>query len=486
MTGSTTTPPDLEDIDDDDLIDQLTILARGRAETPDDVDTAAAWWEHLAKHDPDACLRALARWRGWMDDYIAEHGHHGPANDAGAASAAAEPVAPPKPLPLEPPELENLRKRGLTDDWISRAQLRTVRDPKYVDSELDGSDCRFPHYKRLRVNKSSPKHAGRYGVTGLEIPFFDAATGERYASRFRFRYPRAQEEPDADGKWQLVRDANGDVKSVKYDTPSKGKLTSIDRHPVLVYIAPDASLIARLKDPAVPVVVCESELKGLIVAQCGYASIGLTGITNFSDSVERAKHKNTLKNPGKSTRVFIHPDLETHVEWKDRVVYILFDHFADKEERKRSEPREAEKLAHGLYQLGAREVRFCVPPDPEYPDIDDHYAHAASHGQPFDLELDCAKTLDLAAGQAAVDAVIASAEVVPRRAEVKAAKASAAAAKKSAKNDAWLSRAAMPDILPTLFRPPTLLVPSMLETDMRAAECFSACTRDLLYPGIRN
>jgi putative DNA primase/helicase len=163
---------------------------------------------------------------------------------------------------LLPHHLDDLRKSGLTDETIAKADVYSEVDYRKISTLLN---WRRPQ-KTL--------------APALVFPFYDE-NGRNGFYRIKPDRPRVR-----------------DKKPFKYESPFGG-----GNKP---YYPPD--VIEVLHDPGQYLLITEGEKKSLAASQAGFPCIGITGVHNW-----KPKHKETLI-----------PELE-RLPWKGRYVYIAFD-----------------------------------------------------------------------------------------------------------------------------------------------------------------
>jgi predicted P-loop ATPase len=279
-----------------------------------------------------------------------------------------EPV--PADLDLDPRDLDDLRRSGLTDDTIRAAGLRTERDATNIDRAL-GLAWSAGHRGRFVVDGELMR-VHRAALRAVEFSFYLPGASEPYASRFKASpYQRPQTARDeVTGEYRVELDDAGKPSGIRYESPTATKLGPVAQ---LLYFGPKSRDLDALADTSRPLYVAEAEKKQLALEQCGYLTIGLTGIWNWSDASKR--RANRADHPyGK--RFFLHPHFAQYVALKGRRVVIVYDHHSHKTDP--AEPVAAAAFAKLLYQHGASEVRFVVPPTPEHKGIDDYLA---AHGE---------------------------------------------------------------------------------------------------------
>ena len=175
---------------------------------------------------------------------------------------------------LTPRHLAGLRQSGLSDEQIARCGHHSLQAPASVQSVL--------RWKRYN---------GELGDC-LCIPFVTAEGKPSGYSRLKPDRPRM-------GK---------DGKPNKYESP-KGCANR-------AYFPPGT--LAALNDPSAPLVITEGEKKAAKADQEGFACIGLVGVYGWQR--KRSKDKD---GKGQGERELI-DDLKA-VDWKGRIVYVVFD-----------------------------------------------------------------------------------------------------------------------------------------------------------------
>jgi P4 family phage/plasmid primase-like protien len=175
---------------------------------------------------------------------------------------------------LLPQHLADLRKSGLSDDYIRRCYFYSLQASARIQKVLTWR-----------------RYNGELGDC-LAIPFTDSKGNRHGYIRLKPDRPRT----------------NKEGKAVKYESP-KG---SSNR----AYFPPDT--IPVLNDPLVPLVIVEGEKKACKSDQEGFPCIGLVGVYGFQ---RKRKRNNDGKAEGE--RELIDDLLE--IEWKDRIVSICFD-----------------------------------------------------------------------------------------------------------------------------------------------------------------
>jgi hypothetical protein len=210
--------------------------------------------------------------------------------------------------PLLESHYNDLRKSGLSDAMIEKAQLATAAEPASITKLLG--------WKRM------PKTIGPV----LEIPYPDPLT-ETFSDYWRLKpaCPRL----------------NDDEKPIKYEAP-KNK-------PSRAYFPPGLSQI--LSDPSTPLLITEGEKKALKAVQEGFACIGIAGVWAWQ------KRRQAGPNGKKIGPRLLIDDLASF-QWGGRTVFIVFDSDAATNQNVRLAERH---LARKLTQLGA-DVRILRLP----------------------------------------------------------------------------------------------------------------------------
>ena len=178
-------------------------------------------------------------------------------------------------LPLTSRHLAELRDSGLTDETIATAGLRSLDNPVEI--------ARLLHWDRAAKRLGSclifPYHSLSGEYTGL--------------SRIKPGHPRR----------------NKDGKACKYEQPRNT--------PPQPYFT--GSLDGIEKNGRVIVVITESEKKSLLLRQCGFAAIGLSGIWSW-----QVPRKETDEKGRKIGARKLLPELAA-IDWTDKLVAVVFD-----------------------------------------------------------------------------------------------------------------------------------------------------------------
>jgi putative DNA primase/helicase len=186
-------------------------------------------------------------------------------------------------------------------------------------SDRDIIDCGF----RTVDNKKECKRLTSYEMTGLVIPYFTAtgqpATRSNGAPFYRIK-----------PNWVLLDDSN---EPPKYLSPKNE-----GNRP---YFAPTYKYWAKaLRSSKIPIHITEGEKKAAKLGACGFAAIGLSGVTAFLDKSTRNEEAEEIPhaflednedrsndlNQLEKSRVL--PELEFLGDkniWMGRTVYITFD-----------------------------------------------------------------------------------------------------------------------------------------------------------------
>ncbi|HET8940220.1 MAG TPA: hypothetical protein VFN67_42555 [Polyangiales bacterium] len=327
-------------------------------------------------------------------------------------------------LPLEAPELRNLRESGLTNEEIAAFGARTESNPTVINRFARRAFTRSPiidprdRTKLVRIK--------RHFVLVIPCPQPDGSVIHRI--RPRLAGPARDKDKD-----EYKRDGDtGEFKPAKYISPA-GIGTPI--------FYPRGVLQSdRLADRHALLVLCEGEKKAWLLQWTfdmlgiSAAVIGLTGIENAHD-VARKELDGTYA---------LRPDLLAAVSGgtgriEGRTCIIAFDFYEHKNQARRKEldrlykeypyasdseimsmckrkparePSAAQRIANMLYEVGAPTVRFSVPPpaadgSDQCKGFDDFYRVVALAVRGLtvdqhDLDRDCADTLDHDAGRRAV------------------------------------------------------------------------------------
>jgi hypothetical protein len=222
---------------------------------------------------------------------------------------------------LHDKHLEQLKASGLTEETVALAELYTEGD-----------------YRRLAelVNRKSwPRTCG----PALVFPFFLPGSDQPIAYRVKPTTPRV------DNRARKPR-------VIKYDQAEDAGM--------LVYLPPRSRKGGWLGSLGSPLYWTEGEKKALCLDQMGLATIGLTGVWNYTD----AKHKLDTNEER------LHPVIREHVMVHGRIHVIVFD--ADARSNQ-NVMMAAERLAGLLKFAGAGSVKFVCPPSVDHKGIDDHY-----------------------------------------------------------------------------------------------------------------
>ena len=446
---------------------------RGEVVTKADAIQALMWLEATARREPDRTLNVQSL--QWMrrvavllelaqespvaatsaetastetasTETITESATSEPATESTTSGHRAPPSAPALPATLEEPEVRNLRTSGLWDSTIVENGFETWRG-KRIDGALGWEFCAAkkidPNDPTRLVSGSEVDNAGlaiacvplakgseRHGLREDQIVDVTAEPWvakpgvlpeypdvEPDMHRIKPRNPRASWDSDSR---EYKRAKTGELKSVKYESPR-------DKPPPIFVPAEVRRYTGEVlpfyspgrENPYTPgivadalraawLVLIEGEKKAALLAQCGLFAISIPGIYNAHDSThaKEAEAKGLPKNEWYKLRREI-----VELGIADRVVYIFFDH-SDKPNP--HEPMAAQRIADMAYAKGAKAVYYCTPPaDSGTKGADDRYVQAALGGREHDLSLDCALTLDHAAGKAAIEACLANAKLLP-------------------------------------------------------------------------
>lgn len=176
---------------------------------------------------------------------------------------------------LHPQHLADLRRSGLSDETILRAEIRTFTSVEKL--------CR-------KLRWSSVEEAAKLGPC-IAIPFIDQDGKYTKYARCKPDNPRVSEK-------------NGKEKKNKYESPYR--LSN------RLYIPPRTR--AELDNPTVPLIVTEGEKKALKSDQEGFPCVGLVGVYGFA-----AKRKSSDTGPKR-----LIPDME-RIAWDGRRVNVIFD-----------------------------------------------------------------------------------------------------------------------------------------------------------------
>lgn len=229
---------------------------------------------------------------------------------------------------------DELHASGLTDGTIELADLETEKDFLEV--------CRILGWSapiRWRTNQEGD---------WLRFPHYEPGSTEPYAVVVKPDHPR--------------NDAKRN-RAIKYEAPRGCESP--------VYYGPRARLGGRLGKEGLKIWT-EGAKKALLLDQLGYTAIGLSGVWNAHDSVER-------KNTG---QFILHSRITQYVCIRDCRNVIAFDSDA------RDKPdvmKAARVLARMLLEAGAVDVRIALPPSGartgEKLGIDDYYMEVERLGE---------------------------------------------------------------------------------------------------------
>jgi Domain of unknown function (DUF3854) len=241
------------------------------------------------------------------------------------------PKVPPKPeLPLIPSDLEDLRASGLTDETILSNQLRTEHDGDELATILN----RLPDHPR----KETPLFCQG---GGLVFPYRDLSGEVNCFARVKPHHPR-------------VRDGN----PIKYEQPRGA--------PQRAYYPKGA--LPGLRDGTSPVHITEGEKKAMALSQLGLAAVGLGGFWCGCKKDESGE--------------WVLIDTLAAIDWRDRVVYVVFD-YDEKETTRREQEGARVRLTRVLKNAGAQEVyNVELPPGPngEKQGVDDFLVDQGREG----------------------------------------------------------------------------------------------------------
>jgi hypothetical protein len=393
-------PPDLQDsrgvpVIATDVRAAIAELKKCAPGTP--LDDPECWWQRTLH----ALFFAGVDLTPWLRNEApnaaaeAEREVRGVEPTAQAVNDNAEPEQRVKsdPLPLEEPELTNLRESGLTDESIRLGGFRTVRGEE-IDRVLGWPISQTPAFvQKGKLVRGLP-------CIGLLIPIIKPGETAPYMHRVRLRYPR----PELDDRGKPKLDERGGVKSRKYEGP-KAQSTP-------VYYAARARLSGALQDVSRPLLVGEGEKKDALLDQLGYAAVGFVGVDCAHD-VEYRKAQEATGAP-KAEWYRLRREVTDHCAIGGRDIVIFFD------KSDRSKPREpdaAQRIANMFYVLGAKSVRYCTPPPlGKSKGVDDLYVWAACRHGDFALNTgrDCAETLEAKLGQKELQECIDNAVLLTR------------------------------------------------------------------------
>jgi putative DNA primase/helicase len=177
-------------------------------------------------------------------------------------------------LNLAPQHLDNLRRSGLTETTILAARLQTVTDAVLIKRYLNWN------YSAAKLGPC------------LAFPYSTPDGGKTGFVRFRPDRPRVNKN-----------------KVTKYESPANT--------PLRLYFSPTATTEA-LTDTSTPLFIVEGEKKTLRAAQEGFVAVGVAGVWAWQVAREE-------DDDGKKTgpRKLL-PDFDL-IQWRGRVVYIIFD-----------------------------------------------------------------------------------------------------------------------------------------------------------------
>lgn len=249
-----------------------------------------------------------------MEDSIGK-----PDNVVPIAKAKA-PQLPAKRVVIEA-DLANLTASGLTPETIEIAGLYT---------EMDNGEI-----AKLMRKRYWPRAQG----SALVFPCLLPGHTEPYAVRLKPMYPR-------------VEKRHGKERKIKYEQPAGSG--------GYVYFPPRARQRSAYSS-AERLTWVEGEKKSLALDQLGVATVGLTGVYNWSDAAHR-------HDTGEDRLL---PLITDHVTIAGRPHLICFDADAKDNEQVMTA---AQRLAGVLLSLGAIRVEFCCPPSKGHKGIDDFYA----------------------------------------------------------------------------------------------------------------
>jgi len=233
----------------------------------------------------------------------------------------------------------------------------------------------------------------------IVFPFYEPGAPTPYGYRVRPDAPRTIKPAKPGGRARVI----------KYDQPSG------DAVGVMVYYAPAALARGSYADATSVVYFTEGEKKALVLDQCGYTCVGLTGVWNWADADARRTDRTVWR---------LHPRIAQHVPIAGRRCVIVFDQDAHTNVEVMSAAR---KFAAVLLDAGAAEVGFTTPPEwCSTKGIDDYYAeHGAERlaeclADAVELSPDAADARDIPLGriEACKGAPIPDGLVLPRMYEI--------------------------------------------------------------------
>lgn len=210
---------------------------------------------------------------------------------------------------------------------------------KLEKSDLNGSDAKILRYEPYHANDAS-KLALPAAFSGFKLPYFDLSG--RVTKFWRFRYLEST---------KTGFDALTDKKPLRYAQP-KRSLNELYLPPVG---GTNWSVIA--KDPSIPIIITEGELKAACATKHGHPTIGLGGVWCFKSNAERMPLLPMFKE----------------FTWQGRVVYICYDSDAITNYM----VMQAENaLARELTMLGAEPMVVRLPElEGEKTGVDDFIVH---------------------------------------------------------------------------------------------------------------
>jgi hypothetical protein len=232
-----------------------------------------------------------------------------PSDDSDKSSGGAAARSAPHLLPQH---LADLRKSGLSDEYISLAGFRSATDQAKI--------------ARCLRWKAPPKQPG-------------------WGPCWTIQFVNPDGKPN--GYWVFKPDIPRTVgeKPIKYENPKKNGDAAFGNR---CFFPPHSRAV--LTDAATPIILTEGAKKACAADQAGFPCIGLTGVWNW-----------TLKKSGDDEERKLIPDLEA-VTWKDRSVLICFDSdIAEKESVALAELH----LCQTLADRGALVKVMRLPPGPD-------------------------------------------------------------------------------------------------------------------------
>lgn len=220
--------------------------------------------------------------------------------------------------------------------------LKAVRDAMHT--KLSKSGLTEAEAKTLRYEAYTAEDASKLSIpaffAGFKLPYFDLEG--RVTKFWRYRYLE---------NTKTGFDALTDKKPLRYAQPKK----SLNE----LYIPPvggtNWSVIA--KDPSIPLIITEGELKAACATKHGHPTIGLGGVWCFKSNAERMPMLPMF-------REFV---------WKNRIVYICYDSDAVTNHM----VMQAENaLARELMLMGAEPMIVRLPElEGEKTGLDDYIVH---------------------------------------------------------------------------------------------------------------